>query len=151
MFDDNDSQLGRPSKFDESNLKLMKFMYEKGYTDKQVASEIGVTYQTINNWKKKYLSFFDSLKDWKLIADEQVEKSLYQRATGYSIEEEKLFLDSKLGSVIKEKTIKHYPPDATSMIFWLKNRQPELYREKIDHAISKAVIQVKIDKEDEKL
>jgi hypothetical protein len=28
--------------------------------------------------------------------------------------------------------VKHYPPDPTSMIFWLKNRQPQKWRDKHD-------------------
>ena len=28
------------------------------------------------------------------------------------------------GQVIVEPTIKHYPPDTTAAIFWLKNRKP---------------------------
>jgi len=27
-------------------------------------------------------------------------------------------------------TVKHYPPDTTAAIFWLKNRQPAKWREK---------------------
>jgi hypothetical protein len=29
--------------------------------------------------------------------------------------------------------VRHYPPDPTSMIFWLKNRQPQDWRDKQEH------------------
>lgn len=34
------------------------------------------------------------------------------------------------GEPIVVPTIKHYPPDTTAAIFWLKNRQPHLWRDK---------------------
>ena len=36
------------------------------------------------------------------------------------------------GIIVKTKLIKHYPPDSTAMIFWLKNRQKEKWRDKHD-------------------
>ena len=33
-------------------------------------------------------------------------------------------------------TTKHYPPDTTAAIFWLKNRQKSKWRDKQDHEIS---------------
>lgn len=38
------------------------------------------------------------------------------------------------GSILREDYVEHYPPDATSMIFWLKNRQPDKWRDKRDGA-----------------
>ena len=31
---------------------------------------------------------------------------------------------------------KEYPPDSTSMIFWLKNRNPKQWRDKVDHDLN---------------
>lgn len=93
-----------------------------------MAKIVGVTEQTFNNWKKSYPSFFESLKDWKAEADKKVERSLYERACGYFHPEEKIFTYE--GGVIRADTIRHYPPDPTSMIFWLKNRQPDKWRDK---------------------
>jgi transcriptional regulator with XRE-family HTH domain len=101
-----------------------------GLTDVQIAKKIGVTKQTLNNWKKGNPDFFDSLKDWKAEADGKVERSLYERACGYSHPETKIFCSD--GQIITQETIKHYPPDPTSMIFWLKNRQPDKWRDKIE-------------------
>jgi len=35
-----------------------------GLTDKQIAYNIGISEQTLNVWKKKYTSLFESLKKW---------------------------------------------------------------------------------------
>ena len=69
--------------------------------------------------------------DWKAVADHRVERSLYERACGYSHTEDKIFIHE--GKPIIVPTVRHYPPDPTSMIFWIKNRQPEQWRDKVEH------------------
>ena len=32
--------------------------------------------------------------------------------------------------------VEHYPPDTTACIFWLKNRQPALWRDKVQQELS---------------
>ena len=127
---------GRPTKWSEVNKEVLRFAYENGATDLQAAKMVGVEHQTLYNWKKKYPEFFESLKDWKVLADAKVEKSLYQRAHGYSCEEEKVFCDPKTGKITTKTVIKHYPPDPTAMIFWLKNRQPKEWRDKREVELS---------------
>ena len=43
------------------------------------------------------------------------------------------------GKPIRVKTTKHYPPDPTSMIFYLKNRRPDRWRDKQELAGSLAL------------
>lgn len=112
-------------------MKICANLFKEGKTDKQVAKILDVTEQTINNWKNARPKFFESLKDWKAEADEKVVRSLYERACGYTCKETKIA--SHEGMIMDMKEIdKHYPPDPTSMIFWLKNRQPDEWREKQD-------------------
>lgn len=125
---------GRPTKFKPEHTIQVKILAEKGFTDKEIAEVFGVTEQTINNWKKDYPQFFESLKAGKEIADQRVVQSLYERALGYSHPE--IHITSFQGSVTKTNIIKHYPPDPTSAIFWLKNRQPEIWRDKVDHDLT---------------
>ena len=124
---------GRPSKFDEANMALIQQLAEYGHTDKFIAEAVGVTEQTFNNWKKDHPQFFESLKDWKADADNQVEKALFERAKGYNHEEDKVFQYE--GGIVTHRVTKHYPPDTTACIFWLKNRRPDLWRDKVEHGI----------------
>ncbi len=118
---------GRPSKL-TPELALKIFMLSrKGLTDKEIANVFDITEQTINNWKKDP-EFFESLKADKKIADLMVERSLFERAIGYEHKETELFCHR--GKVISKEITKHYPPDPTSMIFWLKNRLPKEWRDK---------------------
>lgn len=141
------AKVGRPSIFNETVKEQIYRMYEIGLTDKQVADILGVTQRTLDNWKKDK-DFLLSLKDVKSVADEMVKASLFKRATGYSHKEEKIFCNAD-GLVTKVETVKHYAPDVTAQIFWLKNRQPEEWREKQE--VEMNVQAIKITKDEEKL
>lgn len=122
---------GRPSKFGSIDMRQIKFLYLAGWDDVQVAAFIDITPRTLENWKRRYKEFFQAIKGWKKEADERVERSLYTRATGYTVPEEQVFQHQ--GDIVRAQTVKHYAPDVTAQIFWLKNRQPDRWREKIDH------------------
>lgn len=128
------AKVGRPTKLTEKMKERLQIVARQGLTEKEMCNVLGITEKTINNWKNKHPEFLQSLKDWKTHADADVEKSLYQRATGYEHPEDKIFNDS--GKPLIVPTIKHYPPDATSMIFWLKNRQPKKWRDKTEQEIT---------------
>lgn len=118
---------GRPSKYDEKyNEQAYKYCL-LGADDKRLAELFEVTEQTVNNWKNDYPEFFESIKKGKELADANVADRLYNRAMGYSHSEDKIFVHN--GEPIIVPTTKHYPPDATSAIFWLKNRQPQKWRD----------------------
>lgn len=125
--------VGRPSKFDGINTQLVQYMYEEGATDKQVAKKIGVSKSTLDLWKLKHPEFSVSLKDWKLKADDEVEASLYKRACGYTCDETKVFCDAKTGKITTKEIKKHYAPSEIACFFWLKNRKPDNWRDKIEH------------------
>lgn len=100
-----------------------------GVTDKQLSEFFGVCEATLNNWKNDHPSFLESLKQGKGQADAMVAKSLFKRALGYSHPETKIATrDGQITDTLDVE--KHYAPDPTAAIFWLKNRQPEIWRDK---------------------
>lgn len=119
---------GRPTKYKEEYNQQAYKLCLLGHTDKELANFFEVEESTINNWKNQYPMFLESLKKGKEIADADVTDSLYKRATGYDAPD----VDIKMfeGQIIQTPLIKHYPPDPTAMIFWLKNRQPKKWRDK---------------------
>ena len=116
-------------------LLLLEAWARDGLTDKQIAHNIGITEQTLNVWKKSYPSFSESLKKGKEIVDVEVENALLKRALGYSYTEttsEREF-DPNTGQyqmVVTKTVTKHVVPDTTAQIFWLKNRRPDVWRDK---------------------
>jgi hypothetical protein len=140
---------GRPSKFNEQLKTIVLRLSEKGLTDPAICEVIGIDQKTLLNWKKANPEFFLALKNAKNIVDDEVEDTLLNRALGrISIKKEKAFVIN--GIVEKVKLIEQVPPDVTACIFWLKNRQPDKWREKVDHNIEKE-LKVIIEKEDQKL
>ncbi len=121
---------GQPTKFKPEYLSQALVLAEKGFTDNDIAEVFEVTEQTINNWKKQFPQFFESLKKGKAVADQKVVQSLYQRALGYSHPD--IHISNHKGLVTKTNIIKHYAPDTTACIIWLKNRDPEHWRDKQD-------------------
>lgn len=121
---------GRPTKFKAEYVEQARKLCELGFTDVELAKFFEVSEVTLNAWKSKHPEFLKSLKVGKEEADTRVERSLYHRAIGYSHTEDKIFNDG--GEPLIVPTIKHYPPDTTAAIFWLKNRKTAEWRDKQD-------------------
>lgn len=144
-----------------------------GLTDEQIATNMGISRSTLNEWKKKYPDISDTLKRGKEVVDRQVENALLKRALGYEYTEKKyesvLMSDeefyakqtatvnrfkldnpeatleelkvvelsvSRYKSVLVEEKTKEVAPDTTAQIFWLKNRKPDVWRDKKETELS---------------
>jgi hypothetical protein len=125
---------GRPSDYQVGFNKQAFKLCLLGATDKELADFFGVTEKTLNTWKEKHPRFLQSLKDGKENADANVSNRLYNRALGYSHPD--VHITSYEGDVTLTPITKHYPPDPTSCIFWLKNRQRGKWRDRqeVEHS-----------------
>lgn len=123
---------GRPSAFKPEYAEQAYNYALLGAIDAQLAEFFCVAESTINLWKKKHPEFANALTRGKTMADAQVAGSLFKRATGYSHPE--THLNCYEGEIILTEVTKHYPPDTTACIFWLKNRQPDKWRDKVEVA-----------------
>lgn len=125
---------GRPTKYKPAYARQAFRHCLLGATDKDLAELFEVSEKTINTWKKEYPKFLQSLKDGKDDADAKVAQAMYKRAIGYEHPEDKVFCNN--GEITIQPTTKHYPPDQASCMSWLKNRQPDKFRDKqeIEHS-----------------
>lgn len=126
---------GRKSAFTEDKGKIALRLAKQGKTNAEICEIVGMTSKSLIRWRKSREDFARAFKQNKIDADKEVERSLYERACGYEHESEeiKIIEDADGGvSVARAPIIKKYPPDPTSMIFWLKNRQPDKWRDKKD-------------------
>lgn len=119
---------GRPSSFKPEFVEWAEKFAKLGATDADLAASFGVSEVTIGDWKKVHPEFFLALKKGKAFADANVAESLYKRATGYSHPD--VHISNFQGAITVTPIVKHYPPDPVSMIFWLKNRRKDLWRDK---------------------
>ena len=104
-----------------------------GLTDKQIANNIGVNVGTLYAWMNSYPDISNAIKKGKAPVDIEVENSLLKRALGYDYEE-KITEVRDLPDGNREKYIKtikkHVPPDVGAIIFWLKNRRADKWKDK---------------------
>ena len=121
----------------EDKLLLIKGWARDGLTDKQIGENLGLSHNAFCEYKKKYNEFYEALKINKEMADMEVENALYKRAIGYSYDEvtyERVFNKETNQYETKEtkRVTKEVQPDTTAQIFWLKNRQKEKWRDKVE-------------------
>lgn len=90
-------------------LLLIEGWARDGLTDEQIAHNMGIATGTLYEWKKKYHEIAESLKKSKEVADRAVENALYKKALS---------------------------GDTTAIIFWLKNRRPNDWRDKRETQLS---------------
>ena len=117
------------------NLTRLQAWAREGLTDEQIAKNMGIAAQTLYDWKKKFPEISESLKESKEVVDAMVENALLKRALGYEydeITEEPRFdkMTGKMEMTVTKKVRKKVLPDTTAQIFWLKNRKPDLWRDK---------------------
>lgn len=125
---------GRPSKYKPEYVAQAAKLCALGATDAEMADFFEVALSTFSLWKVQHQEFSDALKDSKGIADSRVETALYNRAMGYSHEDTDIRVVD--GAVVMTPVVKHYPPDTTAAIFWLKNRKPQEWRDKRETELS---------------
>lgn len=125
---------GRPTAWKSEYAEVARNYALLGATDKELAEFFSVAESTIHLWKKKHPEFVEALKEGKAQADAAVARRLFLRACGYTTKEAKIA--SFEGAITDVKMVdKEYPPDTTAAIFWLKNRRPSDWRDKIDHDV----------------
>lgn len=120
--------MARPTEYRQEYAEQARKLCLLGYTDKQLADFFGVNESTITRWKQKHPEFCMSIKMGKIVADAEVVQSLYKKALGYRFTEVEVKTEGK--KTTKRVIQKESPPDTTAQIFWLKNRQPSVWRDK---------------------
>lgn len=115
----------------DEGLEKIAAWARRGLTEEQIAHNCGVDRRTLTRWKKKYVAICRTLTQAKDVADRAVENALYKRAVGYKVTETTRYRDKETGEMVVAKEItKEIAPDPTSMVFWLKNRMPEHWKDR---------------------
>lgn len=133
----------------EDGLLQLEAWARNGLTDQQIAENIGICRDTLIEWKKRFPDISDTLKRGKAIVDIQVENALLKRALGYSYTEttrERVIDYDKTTGIptgshmeVTKEVVKEVSPDTTAQIFWLKNRKPDVWRDKRDVGVEGSV------------
>lgn len=97
------------SKFEEIKEKfpLIEGWAKEGLTDEQISRNLGISKVTFYKYKASCSELNELLKKSKEVVDYEVENALYKSAIGGNV---------------------------SAMIFWLKNRRPDKWRDKREHS-----------------
>jgi len=115
-----------------------------GLSEEQIAKNMGVSRSTLSDYKVKYPDILSAIKNSKEVADREVENALFNKARGYTVSLKKPIkvrhteYDEVSGRKVAEyekieyiEEEVHIPADTTAQIFWLKNRKPNEWRDKV--------------------
>lgn len=97
---------GRPCEYSPTICEEVAELSNSGATDQEIAEAIEVSIQTIYRWRKRFPEFDDAIKGIKQLADDRVQNALFSKALA---------------------------GDTTAMIFWLKNRKSQDWRDRTEH------------------
>lgn len=140
---------GRPTSYSPEYAYQARKLCLLGATDENMADFFNVAVATISNWKNDHPEFLEAIKDGKNKADSEVATRLYERAMGFEHDSEEIKIVK--GKVQRLKIRKIYPPDTVAAIFWLKNRQKDTWRDKVETEHSGEVTHKFEDMDDEQL
>jgi hypothetical protein len=141
-------KVGRPTKYQPEFVKQAEKLCKLGATDAELADFFGVGISTLYRWFCSRPEFREAIKTPKEVADSRAVRSLYMNATGFWVDTEKLFVlkdeeyddDGHLIRVTQrvhhEPTREYYRPETAAAFIWLKNRQPDKWRDKHEVDVS---------------
>ena len=95
-----------------------------------MADFFGVSVSTLFNWRAAIPEFLEATRLGKEAADDRIENRLYARAMGYEHDEVDIRVVN--GEVVQTPIRKFYPPDTAAASFWLRNRRPTVWRDKVE-------------------
>lgn len=126
---------GRPTVYNpEEHPKVAREQTGNGRTLADLAKLLGVARSTIEEWQNVHPEFSVAIKLGREDAIDRVERSLFERAVGYSHPEVKLLVVSQgkgMPSIVeRHKVTAHYPPDTAAAMAFLKNKRPAEWKDK---------------------
>jgi len=125
------SRGGQPGR-DEYRFVFCKHAYRfalLGYSDEEIARELGIGFIQFRKWKTRYPVFAVWIKKGRARVSARVAKALFKNAMGFWSED----TDTRTTTVthpdgtssstsVTNAKRKYYAPNVTAQIFWLKNR-----------------------------
>lgn len=135
---------GRKTKYSKALCTRAKKEARQGLTDEEIAKALGISTSSFYLYISKYSEFSEAIKGGRQSAIAKVTNSLFKRAVGMETIERHLDYTppGDAGGAPKVKSIrevkKTLAPDVTAQIFFLKNRDPENWKDshKVDNTSS---------------
>lgn len=141
-------KIGRKGKYEQwlqqDNLEKVRDWRRNGATFEDLSKLMNVGCSTLKEWANKFPDFSDALKEAE-VYDDQAEATLHKIGVEGWVTQEVVeevlrkpdgtpILDENGNPrmVMTKRITKQIPPQTTALIFWLKCRRPDKWREKKD-------------------
>lgn len=122
--------------YDASYVAKARELCARGAGESDLAAAFGVSIWAIKLWRTTYTAFNDAIRIAREVADDRVTMALYERCVGYSYDAIKPMVVSQgkgEPAIIEEYRYKeHAPPDVGACRYWLNNRRPDIWRERVE-------------------
>ena len=150
-YKENQKQKGRPSKYDAKATPILAkalAMTAETSCDTELAKGLEISLSTLYKWKNDYPELSEAIKSGKSIVDKAVVSKLFERTQGieFTSERNKKPMVYKGEAIVNPKTgdpLYHMiektafvPPSDIACIFWLKNRQPEDWKDRREATVN---------------
>ena len=116
---------GRPTAYRPEYAEQARKLCRNGATDREIAYILGVCVRTFYRWRAEHDAFADALVDGKELADDRVERALYERACGYDYDDVKIFHPASAKEPVIVPVRVHVPADVGAAKQWLASRRPQ--------------------------
>ena len=94
-----------------------------GATDEELADHFKVCIRTIYRWRNAHQEFAEAVVAGKDHADDRVERALYSRAIGCSVQRTRVFKHVGDPDPVYATYTDHLPPDTNAALQWLRVRR----------------------------
>lgn len=125
-------------------LTLLQGWRRDGLELQQIAHNMGITPATLSHWQAQYSQIKQALSKGREICYYEVENALYKSAMGYDAKEieqiENYDANGELISKSKRVRTRHIPPNTGAICVILKNRLPDKWQDKPEHASNTEVV-----------
>ena len=142
---------GRPTKYRPEYAEQARKLCLLGLTDGELGDFFGVDEATIHRWKHTHKDFCESILTGKMLADSDVADSLYKSAVGGHFISEERPVGGENGPASVQPLKRQVAPSVQAQSLWLRNRQPRLWRDKIEVQADITTSQANIDAVNEML
>ncbi len=130
----------------EPYLELIEGWTRDGVVMSQIAEKLGISKTTLYKYMQEHSELSERLKKGRDVSDAEVENELFKKAVGFTRTEKKPIKVKKVEyeggkrkcekeEIMMVEQEVYYPPELGAQVFWLKNRKPDKWREKIENKI----------------
>jgi len=125
---------GRPPKYKPEYARIAGAMLRRGASISELAEVFGVANRTIHLWQQTHDEFMQQFMQLDEALDSRIERSLAERAVGYTYDAIKIMQFQGVPVVVPYK--EHVPPDIGAIKLWLSARKRKEWHVKDELEVS---------------